>query len=199
MEDDNTVVAEIRDSFGKGAARKIRAAGNIPAVVYGHGTQPQHITLPGHQVSLIVRKANALLNLEISGKNQLALVKDVQKDPVRQLIEHLDLMVVRRGERVEVEIPIHLEGETFSGTITDQDLHTLRLDVEATHIPDSIIVNVDGLEEGTHIYVKDVELPRGAKLVDEPDTLVLTVFTPRAAAVDEPAADDAGATAESAE
>ncbi|HEY4153570.1 MAG TPA: 50S ribosomal protein L25, partial [Pseudolysinimonas sp.] len=107
----NQLSAEPRDSFGKGAARKIRAAGKIPAVIYGHGTDPQHVTLPGHQVGLILRKANQVLDLDISGKSQLALVKDVQKDPVRQIIEHLDLIVVRKGEKVTVDVPVHVEGE----------------------------------------------------------------------------------------
>src|SRR3954454_21018591 len=104
MADDNKLVAEARDKFGKGAARKIRAAGKIPAVIYGHGTDPQHVTLPAHQVGLILRKANAVLELDIAGKTQLALVKDVQKDPVHQIIEHLDLIIVRKGEKVTIDV-----------------------------------------------------------------------------------------------
>src|SRR6478735_2776500 len=158
--EDNTIVAEVRDSFGKGAARKIRAAHKIPAVLYGHGTEPKHLTLPGHEVSLLIRKANALLDLQIEGKSQLALVKDVQKDPVRQIIEHLDLIVVKRGEKVQVEVPVHLEGEPFAGTIADLDAKTLLLEVEATHIPERIIVDIEGLEEGTQILAGAVELPK---------------------------------------
>src|SRR5689334_12797631 len=107
----NHLVAEPRDQFGKGAARKIRATGKIPAVIYGHGTDPQHVTLPGHEVTLLLRKANQVLELDIAGKEQLALVKDVQKDPVRQIIEHIDLIVVRKGEKVTVDVAIHLEGD----------------------------------------------------------------------------------------
>ncbi|MFF2387474.1 50S ribosomal protein L25/general stress protein Ctc [Agromyces sp. NPDC058104] len=179
MDDDNKVIAEARESFGKGAARKIRAAGKIPAVVYGHGTEPQHVTLPAHQVGLLIRKANAVLDLQIGGKSQLALVKDVQKDPVHQVIEHLDLIVVKKGEKVQVEVPVHLEGEPVAGTIADLDSHTLSLEVEATHIPENVVVSVEGLEEGTQIHAKDVELPKGATLVTDGDALVVNVHTPQ--------------------
>jgi large subunit ribosomal protein L25 len=195
MSDDNKLVAEPRDQFGKGAARKIRAAGKIPAVIYGHGTEPQHVTLPGHEVSLILRKANAVLDLDIAGTSQLALVKDVQKDPVHQVIEHLDLIVVRRGEKVVVDVPVHIEGESFSGTIVVQDANAVSLEVEATHIPERIVVNVDGAEEGTHITAADLELPAGATLQSDPELLVLTVTTPAAPSADDLAADEAAAEA----
>ena len=112
MADEATLNVEIRTSFGKGAARKIRAANNIPAVLYGHGSEPVHLTLPGHQTMLLTRKANAVLDLQIEGKSQLALVKDVQKDPVRQIIEHIDLVIVKKGEKVTVDVPVHVEGES---------------------------------------------------------------------------------------
>src|SRR5690606_36126723 len=112
---DNHLVAELRENFGKGFARRLRAAGRVPAVIYGHGTEPQHVSLPAHEVSLILRKANQILDLDIAGKNLLALVKDVQKDPVRQIIEHLDLVIVKKGEKVQVEVPVHVSGESFSG------------------------------------------------------------------------------------
>ncbi|GAA1820562.1 50S ribosomal protein L25/general stress protein Ctc [Agromyces neolithicus] len=179
MDDDNKVEAVARDSFGKGAARKLRATGQIPAVLYGHGTDPKHVALPAHQVGLIIRKANALLDLQIDGKSQLALVKDVQKDPVRQIIEHLDLIVIKKGEKVQVEVPVHVEGEPFAGTIADLDAHTLLLEVEATHIPERVVVSVEGLEEGAQIHAGDVELPKGASLINEPDTLVVNVHTPQ--------------------
>lgn len=195
MAEDNKVVAEARDSFGKGAARKIRAAGKIPAVVYGHGTDPQHVTLPAHQVGLLIRKANAVLDLQIAGKSQLALVKDVQKDPVHQIIEHLDLIVIRQGERVQVEVPVHLEGESFSGTIADLDAKTLTIDAEATHIPENIVLSIEGLEEGTQIHAKDVELPKGATLVSDPETLVVLVHVPQKVDLGEEAAEAAAAEA----
>ena len=191
MDEDNKVVADARESFGKGAARKLRAAGKIPAVLYGHGTDPRHLTLPAHQVGLIIRKANALLDLQIDGKGQLALVKDVQKDPVRQIIEHLDLIVITKGEKVQVEVPVHLNGEPFPGTIADLDAKTLRLEVEATHIPENVVVSVEGLEEGTQIHAKDVELPKGAALLDEPELLIVNVHVPQKVDLGEEAAAEA--------
>ncbi|WP_448005407.1 50S ribosomal protein L25/general stress protein Ctc [Agromyces bauzanensis] len=200
MDEDNKVEAAARDTFGKGAARKIRAAGKIPAVVYGHGTDPQHITLPAHQVGLLIRKANAVLDLQIAGKSQLALVKDVQKDPVHQVIEHMDLIVIRRGEKVQVEVPVHLEGEPFAGTIADLDAKTLLLEVEATHIPETIVVSVEGLDEGTQIHAKDVELPSGATLIGDEDALVVNVHVPQKVDLGEEAAEaEAAEAAEAAE
>jgi large subunit ribosomal protein L25 len=179
---DNKLTAEVRTEFGKGYARRLRAAGKIPAVVYGHGTDPQHIALPGHETALIIRKANQVLDLQIAGKSQLALVKDVQKDPVHQIIEHLDLIVVRAGEKVTVDVPVHLEGEAAPGTSVNQDATTLSLEVEATHIPESVTVSIEGLEEGAHILAGDVKLPSGATLVTDPEHLVVGITG--AAAVD---------------
>lgn len=187
MSDDNKVHAERRANFGKGFARRLRAAGKIPAVIYGHGTEPQHVALPGHQVSLIIRRANAVLELDIEGTEQLALVKDVQKDPVHQIIEHIDLLVVKKGEKVQVEVPIHVTGESFSGTIVTQDATTILVEVEATHIPQNFEVSVEGLEEGAQILARDVELPKGASLVDDPELLLVAVSVPAAAVVDDAA------------
>jgi len=173
------VAAELRESFGKGAARKLRVLGKIPAVIYGHGTTPVHVSLPAHHIALILRRANAILELDISGKTQLALVKDVQKDPVRQIIEHLDLIVVRKGEKVQVDVPVHLEGESFAGTIADFDAKTLLLEVEATNIPQNVVVSIEALEDGAQIHAKDIELPKGATLMSDPDMLVIYVHTPR--------------------
>jgi large subunit ribosomal protein L25 len=175
MADDNKLTAELRTSFGKGAARKIRALNKIPAVIYGHGTEPQHVTLPGHEVALIIRKANAILDLDINGKSQLALVKDVQKDPVRQIIEHLDLIVVRKGEKVTVDIAVRLEGEAASGTSVNHDANTLSIEAEATHIPEFLTVSIEGLEEGAQIFAKDVTLPEGSTLITEPDVMVVNI------------------------
>lgn len=175
MADDNKLVAEPRTTFGKGAARRIRATGKIPAVIYGHGTVPQHVTLPGHEVSLILRKANAVFDLDISGKSQLALVKDVQKDPVRQIIEHIDLVIVRKGEKVTIDIPIHLEGEAAAGVTVNQDANTLSIEAEATNIPERLLVSIEGLEEGAQIKASDVTLPAGSTLVSDPDMLVVGI------------------------
>jgi large subunit ribosomal protein L25 len=199
MDEDNKVVADARETFGKGAARKLRAAGKIPAVLYGHGTDPKHLTLPGHQVGLLIRKANAVLDLQIAGTSQIALVKDVQKDPVHQVIEHIDLIVIRRGEKVQVEVPVHLEGETYPGTIADLDAKTLLLEVEATHIPENIVVSVEGLEDGTQIHASEVELPAGSTLVSDPETLVVLVHEPQKVDLGEEAAEAAAEEAAEAE
>ncbi len=201
----NHIVAEPREEFGKGFARRIRAAGKIPAVIYGHGTEPQHVTLPGHEVALIIRKANQVLELDIAGRQQLALVKDVQKDPVRQIIEHIDLVVVVKGEKVVVDIPVHLEGESAPGTIHLQDATTISLEVEATHIPESVTVSIEGLEDGAHVTAADIPLPKGAALVSDPELLVVGVSAKGASAgadAEESAAEAAAeepAAAESAE
>jgi large subunit ribosomal protein L25 len=178
MADDNKVVAETRTKFGKGAARKLRASGKIPAVMFGRGTEPKHLALPAHQISLIIRKSNALLELDIDGVESLALVKDVQKDPVLRIIEHLDLIVVIKGEKVVVDIPVHVEGESAPGTIHNLDATTLSIEAEATHIPERLFVSIEGLEAGTHILAKDVELPKGSSLLSDPDVLVVAVTEP---------------------
>jgi large subunit ribosomal protein L25 len=173
--DSNHLLTEVRESFGKGAARKIRAQNKIPAVIYGHGTEPKHVTLPGHDTALILRKSNQVLELDIQGEIQLALVKDVQKDPVRQIIEHIDLIVIRKGEKVTIDVTVHLEGEAAPGTTVNQDANTISLEAEATHIPESIVVNIEGAEDGTQIFAKDLELPKGSSLITDPDTLVVAI------------------------
>jgi large subunit ribosomal protein L25 len=180
-ETDTKVIAETRENFGKGYARRLRANGQIPAVIYGHGTAPVHVALPGHQVSLLVRRANAVLELEVDGTHQLTLVKDVQKDPVRQVIEHIDLLVVKKGEKVSVDVPVVVTGEPAPGTIVNLDNTTVSLEVEATHIPQNVEVDVEGLEDGTHITAADLKLPKGASLVTEGETLIVAISVPAAA------------------
>ena len=199
MSQDTKVQAEVRDQFGKGFARRLRAAGKIPAVIYGHGTEPLHVALPGHQVSLIIRRANALLELDVDGKEQLTLVKDVQRDPVRQIIEHIDLLVVKKGEKVQVEVPILTVGESFSGTIVTNEVNTIRLEVEATHSPQNVEVSVEGRVEGTRITAGDVKLPKGAALLDDPELLLLAVSVPAAEVESAADADEAPAAAPAAE
>lgn len=184
-ETDTTVHADKRENFGKGFARRLRAAGKIPAVLYGHGTDPVHVALPGHQVSLLLRRANALLELDVDGASHLALVKDVQKDPVHQVIEHIDLLVVKKGEKIQVDVPITVVGESFAGTIVNLDATSISLEVEATHIPENIEVDVEGLEEGVHITAAELTLPKGAELLSELDTLVVAISTPSAAEEEE--------------
>jgi large subunit ribosomal protein L25 len=180
-QNENSVAAELRTSFGKGAARKLRATGKIPAVLYGHGTEPIHVALPGHQVALILRKANAVLDLDIEGTEQAALVKDVQKDPVLQIIEHIDLIVLRKGEKVQVEVPIHVEGESFAGTLASLEENTLLVEVLAISIPERIALDIEGAVEGTQIFAKDLVLPEGATLVSDPDLLIVNVTVPEEA------------------
>lgn len=173
------ITADPRDRFGKGAARKLRAKGRVPAVLYGHGTEPEHVSLPAHEMGLIIRRANAVLDLDLAGSSRLALVKDVQRDPVRQIIEHVDLVLVRSGETVQVEVPVHVEGEPAGGTIATLDVQTLLLDVEATHIPQRLVVDVTDAADGTQFTAGDVALPQGAKLAGDPQLLVVGVSTPR--------------------
>jgi large subunit ribosomal protein L25 len=173
--DSNHLVAEVRTSFGKGAARKIRAVNKIPAVLYGHGTEPVHVTLPGHETVLILRKSNQVLELDIEGTTQLALVKDVQKDPVRQIVEHIDLVVIRQGEKVTIDVSVHLSGDAAPGTTVNQDANTISIEAEATHIPESVTVDIEGAEDGTQIFAKDIVLPAGSTLITDPETLVVAV------------------------
>lgn len=168
--------AAARTEFGKGAARRIRRADKIPAVIYGHGTDPQHITLPGHDTMMAVKTANALLEIAVDGgKSILALAKDVQRDPVRQVIEHIDLVIVRRGEKVQVEVPVHVSGEAGPETVVTVENNTVLLEVEATHIPEYIEVDVEGKPAGTQITGADLALPTGASLAGDPELLIVNI------------------------
>lgn len=168
--------AQARTEFGKGAARRTRRENKIPAVVYGHGTDPQHITLPGHDTMLALKTANALLSIVVDDATPvLALAKDVQRDPVRQVIEHVDLVIVRRGEKVQVDVPVHVVGEAAPETVVTVDSQTLLLEVEATAIPEHVEVSVEGLEAGTQVMASQVTLPEGASVVSEDDVLVVNV------------------------
>ncbi|MBC9953151.1 50S ribosomal protein L25/general stress protein Ctc [Leucobacter sp. cx-42] len=190
MTETNKLVAELREKFGKGAARQLRAAKRTPVVVYGHGTDPVHASVETHPLSLIIRQANSIIELDVNGKSTLVLVKDVQKDAVTQIIEHVDLLIVKKGETVDVEVPLHMVGEPFSGNSALQDLNTIRLSVPATAIPDAVQVSVEGLEGGAQVLAGDVELPKGATLLDPADQLVAHVSAPRGgAAADEEAAE----------
>ncbi|OZB80134.1 50S ribosomal protein L25/general stress protein Ctc [Microbacterium sp. 13-71-7] len=191
MTEDNKVVAELRTSFGKGFARRLRASGQIPAVIYGHGTDPVHVALPGHQVGLLIRRANALLELDIDGRTELTLVKDVQKDPVHQVIEHIDLLVVKKGEKVSIELPVVVVGEAFAGTIVQLENTHLAVEAEATHIPEHVEVSVEGLEEGAHITAADVTLPKGVTLAADPELLIVAVSAQAAAEPEDEAAEAA--------
>ena len=172
---DNKLVAIPRTKFGKGAARSIRREGNIPAVMYGHGTDPVHISLPGHQTMMALKVANALLTIEIDGVDQLALAKDIQRDAIRPVIEHVDLVVVRLGEKVTVDVPVHVAGTAAVETVVTVENNTVELAVEATHIPENIVVSVEGVQAGTQILASDLVLPEGAELVTDAETLIVNI------------------------
>ncbi len=169
------LVAERRTAFGKGAARKIRRDHKVPAVLYGHGTEPVHIALPAHETMMALKAANALLSIELEGESQLALAKDVQRDPIRPIIEHIDLVIVTRGEKVTVDVPVHLEGDAGSDTVVTVEHSTIELQVEATNIPGSVVVSIAGLPAGTQIHAGDLALPEGAVLVTDADALVVNI------------------------
>ncbi len=180
-----TLVAELRTSFGKGAARKSRAAGRTPAVIYGHGTEPRHITLPAHEVALVLRHKNAVLDLVIEGKHESVLVKSASKDVVTQVIEHIDLVTIVKGEKVHVEVPVHIVGESQSGTTVDLEHKTVRLLTEATNIPEfvEIVFNKEGA--GHHVLAKDIKLPAGVSLDLPADELVASVVSTAAGHAEE--------------
>jgi large subunit ribosomal protein L25 len=188
---ENKLVGTPRTSFGKGAARKDRAAGRTPAVIYGHGSEPRHITLPAHQIALVLRHKNAIIDLEINGKTETVLVKSASKDVVTQVIEHVDLVEIVKGERVHVEVPVHIIGESMSGTVIDLEHKTLKLEVDATTIPEfvEVVFNKEGL--GFHVTAGDIKLPAGAKLDLDDHELGASVVGTGAGASDEAAAAEA--------
>jgi len=171
------LAAEARTEFGKGAARRTRRAGKIPAVLYGHGSDPKHLALPALEFARVVREhgQNAVLTLEIDSASELALTKTVTTHPIKNYIEHVDLLLVRRGEKVTVEIPVVLTGDAAPGTLITQDLTTLLIDVEALHIPDQIEVSIDGVTGGTQIFAADVTLPEGSELITDGEALVIAI------------------------
>ncbi len=171
------IKAESRTEFGKGAARRIRRAAKVPAVLYGHGADPVHISLPGHDTMLALKHggANALLSIEIDGKSQLALPKQVQRDPIKGFIEHLDLIVVTKGEKVTVDVPVHVVGDAAPDTLVVTETGTISLEAEATHIPEAIEVSIEGAQVGSQILAKDLTLPPGSVLQIDPDALIVNV------------------------
>lgn len=203
------IAAEPRTEFGKGPARRARRAGKVPAVLYGHGTDPKHITLPGHELMLALKTANALLRVEgLEGGAQLALPKDVQRDPIKGFLEHVDLLIVRRGEKVTVEIPIQVTGDVAPGGLLDQQLVQVALEADATNLPQGVEVDVEGMQVGASVLARDLKLPQGASLAADEEALVLHVIpAPTAEQIDAAtgveteteAAAGAGAEAEAAE
>jgi large subunit ribosomal protein L25 len=170
------IEAEPRTEFGKGASRRTRRAGRVPAVMYGHGANNQHFTLPEHDLMIALKTPNALIRLEGLGKSALALPKAVQRNAIRGEIEHVDLIEVRSGEKVTVEIPVRVSGEVFPGGLLDQQLVQISVEAEATHLPNGVDVDVAGMEIGTSVHAGDIALPAGTTLVTDPEALVLHVL-----------------------
>ena len=172
-----SIAAEPRTEFGKGAARRTRRAGRVPAIIYGHGTDTRHITLPGHELMMALKTANVLIRLDgLPGGNQLVLPKAVQRDPIKGSVQHVDLIMVRRGEKVTVEVPVHVTGEVFPGGLLDQQLVQVAVEAEATNIPQAFEVDVNGMEIGAAVHAGQLSLPAGVTLAVDPDTLVLHVL-----------------------
>ena len=169
------LAAEVRTEFGKGFARRARMDNLIPAVIYGHGAEPIHITLPAKATTLAVRTANALLTLDINGEQHLALVKDIQRNPIKQIIEHIDLRTVRQGEKVTVDVAVHVSGETAPGTVHNLELTVVSLEAEATHLPTAVEVDIEGRTAGEHIHASDLVLPKGSVLLTDAEALVVNI------------------------
>ncbi|MFE4590501.1 50S ribosomal protein L25/general stress protein Ctc [Streptomyces laurentii] len=188
---DVKISASIRTEFGKGAARKIRRADQVPAVLYGHKTEPVHITLPAHELTMALRTPNVLLTLDIEGKgSELAIPKAAQRDALKGSLEHVDLLLVKRGEKVIVEVPVVAEGElAVGGNLLEHVLNTLSVEAEATHLPESVTVSIAGLDAGASVLAKDITLPKGVSLATDADAVVLQVL---AAQAEEPAAEAEG-------
>ncbi len=169
------IAAETRTEFGKGAARRIRRADNVPAVLYGHGSDPVHVTLPGHQLMLALKNSNALLTIDLSTEHHLAIPKQIQRDPITGFIEHADLLIVKKGEKVTVDVRIYVVGEAISGNLVVTENNTISVEAEATHIPESFEVSVEGLDAGDQIHARDVVLPSGSTLAVDEDLLIVNI------------------------
>ncbi|MEW5808087.1 MAG: 50S ribosomal protein L25/general stress protein Ctc [Actinomycetota bacterium] len=173
----NNLTAQVRTATGKGASRRARREGRVPVVLYGHGTEPQHLELDGHDFAAVLRNAgtNAVLTLDIAGKEQLALTKSLEIHPIRRNIQHADLLVVRRGEKVTVEVTVVVEGDAAPGTLVTQEANAIEIEADVQSIPEQLTVSVEGAEEGTQVLAGQVELPSGVTLVSDPELLVVNV------------------------
>ena len=174
---ESNITAETRTEFGKGAARRIRRDNKVPAVLYGHGGDPVHISLPGHDTMLALKHggANALLTISIDGNEQMALPKQIQRDPIKGFLEHLDLIIVRKGEKVTVDIPVHLVGEPNPDALIVTETSLISVEAEATHIPEYVEVSIEGLNVGDQILAKDLSVPSGSRVLVDDDHLIVNV------------------------
>lgn len=186
MADSTKIAATLREDFGKGYARRIRMAGDVPGVIYGHGEEPKHVVLPGHATTLAARTANAILDLDIEGDSTLVMIKDIQRHPIRPEIQHMDLILVKRGERVEVEIPVTVQGEVAVGAVANQEETVLLVEVDALKQPEEIVVDIEGRGIGEHVLAGDIKLPSGVTLIADSELLVVNVSEPEVLDVPEP-------------
>src|SRR6478752_1930741 len=196
---ENNLTAAVRTETGKGASRRARRLGQIPAVLYGHGENPQHLLLPGRDLAAVLRHSgtNAVLTLDIDGKEHLALTKALEIHPIKRSIQHLDLLVVRRGEKVTVEVNVLVEGEAVSGSLVTQDANTITIEADVQSIPDHLTVSIEGAEIGTQFTASSITLPSGVNLISDPDTLVVNVVS--APTAEDLEGEGAGEAAEAAE
>ena len=174
---ENKLTAAVRTETGKGASRRARRAGHIPAVLYGHGADPKHLLLPGHDFSAVLRHSgtNAVLTLDIDGEESLALTKKLDIHPIRRNIQHADLLVVHRGEKVTVEVNVVVVGEAAYGSLVTQDTNTIEIEADVQAIPEQLEVSVEGAEIGTQFTAGAIVLPDGVSLVSDPEMLVVNV------------------------
>ena len=195
---------EARNEFGKGVARRLRVAGKIPATIYAGGTEPAYLALPMRETTLALRHPNALFNISFDGQNKMAVVKDVQKNPVKRIIEHIDFLEVKAGEKIDVEVPVFVEGQPKGAAVAFVDIQELKVRADVANLPEKIVVNVEGLTDGTKVLLKDVQMPEGAELdMDDLEESVVTVEVPEdateSAEAAAPAAAEAAAPAADAE
>ncbi|MGG2462540.1 50S ribosomal protein L25/general stress protein Ctc [Streptomyces sp. RGM 3693] len=188
------LVAEARNDFGKGAARRLRREAKVPAVIYGHGAEPKHVAVDSHALMMALKTSNALIRLEGEGTDELVIPKAVQREAIRRFLVHVDFLAVTKGEKVSVELPIQTEGELApGGNLLEHLLNALPVEAEATHIPESVTVSIAGLDAGHTVLAKDIALPAGVSLAVEEDAAVLQVVAAQAEAPAEGAAEGEGA------
>ncbi|MDJ1136563.1 50S ribosomal protein L25/general stress protein Ctc [Streptomyces iconiensis] len=187
------VSATIRTEFGKGASRRLRAVEKVPAVIYGHGAEPVHVVLPSYDMMMALKNSNVLINLDVEGKRELVIPKAVQREAIRGFLVHIDLLTVIKGEKVNVDVPIHVDGELGPGQhLVEHVYNALPVEAEATHIPESVTVSVEGLVAGDQIAAKDIKLPTGTSLAIDGDETVVQILSAQA---EEPAAEGEGESA----
>lgn len=184
------ISATIRKEFGKGAARRLRREEKVPAVIYGHGAEPVHVELPRYDMFMALKNSNVLINLDVEGKKELVIPKAVQREAIRAFLLHIDLLTVKKGEKVQVEIPIHTEGDLGPGqNLLENVWVALPVEAEATHIPESVTVSIEGLVAGDTVYAKDVKLPKGTTLTLEDDEAVIHILSAQAEEPEEESAE----------